>query len=350
MKKVLIISLKHLGDLVTTTCIPPLIRQNWPEAEIHYLANPGAGPLVINNPLVAKVHLADRRGGAAASWKLFRALRREKFSLILDYSEGDRGAFWGLATGARERIGYRSKKNHYFRNWSHTKLIPDRALALDRNISYSHAQALALLGRPADVIPLPQVCFTPAGAEKAQNFLRQNGLKPGQAYYLFHMTTRERIRQWPAEHCLEAVNWVNNNLGPVVLAAWSDPAEMEFVAGLIAAADKPVINAAGVLDLDALTALINGSTLFVGVDSLLGHLAGALGRPTVSVFGPYADVHWAPRGPLVKVAHVDRPCRPCVRRGGVPGEGGCRGGGLSGCLEDLSFQTYVRPLIEQLLA
>jgi heptosyltransferase-3 len=292
------------------------------------------------------VHQADRRGGLAENWRLFRSLRRERFDLVLDYSEGDRGALGGLASGAGERIGYRGKKSHIFRNLSHTRLIPDRTLpeALARNISQSHAQALALLGHPVGEIPLPQVCFSPDGEQKAQNFLRQNALEPGQRYVLFHLTT-QRIRQWPEKHCLEAINWVNENVGQVLLTGGSDPTELEFVNSLIAEADRPVINAAGALDLDSLSALVNGAALFVGVDSLLGHLAGALGRPTVSVFGPYSAAHFAPRGPQVKVARVDCPRYPCVSSGG-PGQGGCRPSGYSGCLEDMSFQTYVRPLIE----
>jgi len=342
MRKVLIISLKHLGDLVTTTCLPPLIKRNWPEAEIHYLVNPAAVPLVVHNPLVNGVHQSDRRDGLIRGWHLLRELRREKFDLVLDYSEGDRGAFWSLITGAGERIGYRSKKSHFFRNLSHTRLLPDRTLVLDRHISACHAEALSLLGRPAEEIPLPEVYFSAEGAAKALAFLNEHGLVPGQPYSLFHLTAREPIKQWPRDHCLEAVNWVAEKVGPVILTAWSAPAELNFVAGLTEAARVPVINSAGALDLDTLMALVHGAALFVGIDSLVGHLAGALGRPTVSLFGPYSDVHWAPRGPRVRVAHVDRPCRPCLR-------GGCRLGGISGCLEDLSFSVYVRPLIEELL-
>lgn len=342
MKKVLIISLKHLGDLVTTTCLPPLIRRSSPEAEIHYLVNPAAVPLVAHNPLVARVHQSDRKGGPAQGLRLFRELRREKFDLVLDYSEGDRGAFWGLAAGAGERVGYRSKPSHFFRNLSHTRLLPDRSLVLDRHISACHAEALTMLGHPPRELPLPAVYFSAAGAEKSAAFLKDNGLG-GRPYALFHFTSREPAKQWPRTHCLKALNWAAKEVGPVILTAWSAPAETEFVAGLVREAEGPVINAAGAFDLDTLMAVVDGAALFVGIDSLVGHLAGALGRPTVSIFGHYSDVHWAPRGPMVRVAHVNRPCRPCLR-------GGCRPGGVSGCLEDLDFHACVRPLIEELLA
>jgi ADP-heptose:LPS heptosyltransferase len=96
VKKILIISLKHLGDVVTTTCVLPLLRENWPDAPIHYLVNPEAAPLVAEHPLVARVFTAGRKDGRAAEFKMARELRRERYDLVLDYSESDRGALWTL--------------------------------------------------------------------------------------------------------------------------------------------------------------------------------------------------------------------------------------------------------------
>jgi ADP-heptose:LPS heptosyltransferase len=104
-----------------------------------------------------------------------------------------------------------------------------------------------------------------------------------------------------------------------------------------------VINAVGQLDLDTLMAVLNGSAIFLGIDSLLGHLSAALGRPTVSIIGPESEIHWAPRGKFSQFVCLDRPCRPCVK-------GGCRPGGSSGCLDDLPFDDLVRPSLLKALA
>ncbi|MDR1921061.1 MAG: glycosyltransferase family 9 protein [Candidatus Adiutrix sp.] len=339
IKKALVISIKHLGDVVTTTCVLPLLRENWPGLEIHYLVNPEAAPLVAAHPLAAKVFTTGRREGAAAAFKLARALRREKYDLALDYSESDRGAFWGLVSGAGLRVGYRSKPAHLFRNLSHTHLLPDRSRAFGRHISACHSQALAALGRPAARAPLPRLYYTEAGRNEARELLGRHQVEG--LYAAAHFTAHDAVRLWPAESCAEAANWLAARVGPVFVVSGRNAGERDFVASILAQSRGRVIDP-GPLSLDTLMALLDGAALFMGLDSVVGHMAGALGRPVVSIFGPASEVHWAPRGPRVRVAHSGRPCRPCVT-------GGCLGHYRSACLRDLSFEDHVRPLAEDLL-
>jgi len=49
----------------------------------------------------------------------------------------------------------------------------------------------------------------------------------------------------------------------------------------------------------------------VGHDSGLTHVAAALGRPTIVLFGPTRVSRWAPRGPHVRVVSTGLPCAPC---------------------------------------
>jgi len=65
------------------------------------------------------------------------------------------------------------------------------------------------------------------------------------------------------------------------------------------------------LSLPQVVALLRCATAYVGNDSGVSHLAGALGTPTVVVFGDTDPRAWAPRGPRVRVLHAPGICATC---------------------------------------
>ena len=76
--------------------------------------------------------------------------------------------------------------------------------------------------------------------------------------------------------------------------------------------DARVLNLVGKLSLRQTAAVIQRSKLFIGTDSGLLHLACALGKPTVSVFGSSNRKKWGPRGPQHVVLSDDLACSPCT--------------------------------------
>ncbi|MBF0505065.1 MAG: glycosyltransferase family 9 protein [Candidatus Omnitrophica bacterium] len=76
-----------------------------------------------------------------------------------------------------------------------------------------------------------------------------------------------------------------------------------------------IINYVGKLDLGRSAAVISSSSLFIGTDSGLLHIAAALGIPTLSIFGPGNAVKWAPKGEKHKVISMGLACSPCTRFG-----------------------------------
>ena len=109
IKNILIIKLKHLGDVLTTTPLIAPLKQAWPGANIDYLVNPGSEDLVRYHPDVGKVFAVPRGGGLKSQARLIGDLRRAGFDLALELSGGDRGAFLARASGARIRVGYAPK-------------------------------------------------------------------------------------------------------------------------------------------------------------------------------------------------------------------------------------------------
>jgi heptosyltransferase-3 len=350
MNKILISSLKHLGDVITTIPILKLTKQYWPKSEIHYLVNQSAFSLVAHNPLVNKVHvIKNNKWWSSDKLKLINRLRFENYDLGLDYSENDLGALLNWGSNIKIRIGYRTtKKRHFLRHCSYHYLLPQRFMVLNRHVSKCHADAFNFLGLYPEEIPLPKLYFPTKAKVEVLDFLKQLNIEPNQRYVVLQLASAETERNWTVKNSLEALNWLSSNIGPCLPIYSNHPVEKKFIAEVMAGVSNfkgRVVDFGGQMPMDNLMALVAGACLFIGVDSLGGHLAGALETPTISLFGPSSDVHWKPRGPKVKVVHSDsclkRPCRP-------PSVGGCLSG-VSKCFVDLRFESQVRKAVESLL-
>jgi ADP-heptose:LPS heptosyltransferase len=152
------------------------------------------------------VHTTGRSDDLSTKWRLLNRLRWEKFDLALDYSEGDRAAFWGLASGIPIRVGYRGKPSYFFRNLSHTHLLPDRAQIFDRHITSCHAEALNLFGVSNPEIPSPMVYFSNEASVRAGAFLAEaygveNGLRPKAPYAVVQLYSHNISRRWNRKGC-----------------------------------------------------------------------------------------------------------------------------------------------------
>jgi ADP-heptose:LPS heptosyltransferase len=68
-------------------------------------------------------------------------------------------------------------------------------------------------------------------------------------------------------------------------------------------------------DLEALQTLLKQARLVVGNDTGPLHLAGYLGLPVISLFGPSSPAQWAPLG--ARVITLSKTCSPCSQTGKI---------------------------------
>ncbi|HXI10636.1 MAG TPA: glycosyltransferase family 9 protein, partial [Thermodesulfobacteriota bacterium] len=115
-KKILVIKLRHIGDVLLTVPTIRALKESFPGSEVSVLVNSGTEEMLEGNPLVKEVIRYDRsvKGlpaarRVAAEARLVKRLRSEKFDMTVDLTGGDRPALLGFLSGARYRLGYRPK-------------------------------------------------------------------------------------------------------------------------------------------------------------------------------------------------------------------------------------------------
>jgi ADP-heptose:LPS heptosyltransferase len=142
--------------------------------------------------------------------------------------------------------------------------------------------------------PIPPACVYPQPDAVAaiERKLAEHGIPAGKPYAVLRPGASAADKRWPVEHFASLARWLREEKGFAVVANLG-PGDGD-VAEETRRALAPEAVLFDSLDLRELTALLARAELFVGNDSGPTHIAAALGRPTVVIFGASNPVHWAP--------------------------------------------------------
>lgn len=160
----------------------------------------------------------------------------------------------------------------------------------------------------------------------------------GNHYVVIHPTSRWRFKCWPVDQMRKLTEELIGRGKRVVFTSGPDLVEREMVGQIVEGLD--VVNLSGQISLKELAAVIEGSELLVCVDSVPFHMASALKKRVVAVFGPTSEVTWgAWRNPEARVVVQNFSCRPCY-------QDGCGGSKVSDCLATLPVGMVLRAIDE----
>src|SRR6266511_1978191 len=121
--KILLIRLRLIGDVVLTTPAVRAIRQAFPDAQLTYVVERYAAPVVQHNPHLDRVLLIPPATGwprLVQDFTLAQQIRHERFDMVVDFHGGPRASWLAWASGAPVRIGYAVKG----RSWMYTTVVP----------------------------------------------------------------------------------------------------------------------------------------------------------------------------------------------------------------------------------
>lgn len=341
--KILLVRLRLIGDVVFTTPVIGALRRQYPDAQITYLVESAAAPVVATNPDVSRLLVIEHRRGIGRvvdDLRLARQLRRERFDLVLDLHGGPRSAWLSWASRAPRRIGY----DITGRSWMYTRTI-HRPRGLHPRHSVENQWDLlravdttlpASPDRDRDRVTMPTDA---AAAERILTSLRAKGIPvgtPAAQLIVLHVSAGNPFRRWPeSSFATVAAGLVRQSSGPatrwVLLTA--GPSDRHAVARVLAQARReagaaaPRLVDAGDVTLPELRAVLDSAALYIGGDSGPMHIASTSDVPIVGLYGPTLMERSAPwRSEAVPALAVDAgalSCRPCDQRVCAPGDFRC---------------------------
>jgi ADP-heptose:LPS heptosyltransferase len=304
LRRILILRPGGMGDMILLLPILHRLRQALPEAHL---------TLVCERRNLEVLHLANWDSSIIAydakPFQLIRLLAGQPFDVVLDTEQFHHfSAILSLLSRAPVRIGF---KINPARNQLYTHLInytPD---------AYEGAQFARLLEplRLPDAPPLPALegCLaqTPLPPVKSTARIPDSSRTPSIVLAPGGSTP---YKQWGVGRFAELIRQIQSirpELRIVLLGGPGDRRECEEILRDCGMSPASLVSLAGGLSLAETAAVIRAAGLFIGGDSGLGHLAVALGTPTVLLFGPSDHQKWGHAG--VRHAVIRRPvaCAPC---------------------------------------
>ena len=312
--RILIIRLRSIGDIVLLTPALRLLKSWRPDLVVSVLVEARFRELLEENPDVdeilfpgeGRIKIASRLGAALA-------LRRKKFAVCVNLHGGPTSRFLAKACGARSSVGFA----HFRSPQQYQILVPDARLILDQpSLHTAEHQACAFfyLGLPRQEIPRARIFVR--GEHKAWwDDRRANlGLARGQEYAMVHPTALYATKQWAAEKFAQLAVALEQEMGlkPVFSCGPGEGAVLDAVQN----ASSSVICRLENSGLGQLAAAFSGARLFIGNDSGPAHLAAALARPVVVIFGSSSSAIWGPwprqpSNPPAQVVQNFYECNPC---------------------------------------
>jgi len=332
--RILLVRLRPIGDVVFTTPLIGALRRHLPHAQVTYVVEPDAAPVVERNPHIDDLVVPPRRRGLsriAVDLAVAGQLARRRFDVAIDLHGGPRSAWLTWASRAPRRIGYAIAG----RAWMYTDAIPRARQLTPRHSVLNQWDLLAPLGVPPldparDPLQMPD---DREAASRVDQQLDRWGVETHHRLVVVHVSASTRFKRWPEESFVALVVALvrHDETRRIFLTAGpSDAGAARRIAHTARQQLGP--HAGAVLEtrafhLSELRALIARAAAYIGGDSGPLHIAATTQVPIVELLGPtlaersrpWRDPSWFSE--IVEPGSL--PCRPCHQRTCLPGDFRC---------------------------
>lgn len=337
-RSILLVNSAHLGDLVISTSLLPVLKHAFPQVKIGFLIGSWCKAVVENHPLVNRVHYLDH-------WHLNRD-RKPLGKKILSY------------TSQRQKVIPEIREQGYdvaiCLRFLFFKFVPPIWEAgIPYRLGYDFGGFAPLLthvlplrmefGCKHEVMYQAELLSFLDVPEKSYAYLWPNlppGTEQGKAevellldgcrnYRVLHIGSGLKLREWPRNRWQTLARRLVEENHVLVFTGVGEYERRAI--GEISNSLPNCLDACDRLSWEGLVELVRGAELVYCVETSVGHVASAVHTPSVAISGGFADpLQWKPYGDQCVLATVDLPCVPCFRRYGC---------NSMACVRDLSVEA-----------
>lgn len=319
LRRLLVVRLDNLGDLVMLGPALRALRQRFPAAHLTLMASPGGSPASALLPGLDEV-MVERVVWQDASSRLGLDPARElafvgriaekRFDAVMIFTSFSQSPWPPAYACYLANVPRRAGQAGDFGGSLLTDVVAPlgrEAHQVDRNLHLLEALGLPIAGRHLEV------AVPPGGDARAALLLARLGLAADEPFVALAPGASCTARRYPpARFAVVAASLADAGL-PVVILGGGD--EVEWCAPMAAAGrGRPVRSLVGQTGVAELAGVLARAAVVVTNDSGPMHLADALGRPMVVLFsGTDLESQWRPRQAPARLLRRPTPCSPCYR-------------------------------------
>jgi lipopolysaccharide heptosyltransferase II len=312
-KKICVIHLNQIGDLLFSLPFLKALKESTPSTVLHSVIRPHLKDLLVHSPFVDQLLIREK--GVKNMFILLGQLRKNSYDLLITLSRSEECFFLTNFSGARVKAGFMHFPWDFGLDLKEKMEGPPSAsnnfrLLRRLNVEADKNDYVGLIHIPFDKNSRGSECDT---------FSKSSGkyvvISPG-------TSARRRIKTWEEEKFGNLILQLNerHGLNPVLVGGEDTREVSEKIIAIVRAKDKGkrmnhIQNLVGKTNLKDLCHLLKEASLFVGVDSGVMHLASAFDIPVVGIFGPTDPSYVGPQNRRSRVVREEMECSPCYLKG-----------------------------------
>ena len=319
-RRVLVIRLDLIGDLVLSMTVVRALKRTYPGAEIDLLALPSSAKIVLNDLDLCEIITYDpnvwRRPKALFSmrnWRntrtLVRRLRSQRYDIAVSVF-GNWAAIIAVLGGAKRRVGFGRESYPGFmtdsvagRHWK----TGDHLHEVDYCLQLARAAGVTIT--PADRIP--RLYVSQQAQQELEPLLSREGFQEDRPLIACHVSSNNgQSKRWPIPYWATLIDRLIREQGAQVVLTGA-PDDLPLIERVTSRMQERAINLAGKTSLAELAALLQRADLLITGDSGPMHIAGAVGTPLIAIHGPTDPAHSGPVALDATILKSDIWCSPC---------------------------------------
>ncbi len=328
MKRILVVKLSSIGDVIHALPVSHAVKETFPEAELTWVVEPPAYDLLTMNPCIDRIITFYKKDfksfrGFMENFRPFRrTLREQKYDAVLDLQGLFKSAAIAHIARSPRKLGVCR-----MREMSGRVSKPVIGPHAGGHIVERYLDVARAIGCRVDQVVFP-IEIPQNDANSARILMEDEGLKVDNPYIVFVIGANWPNKRWPSEYFAELSEWLYEmQVIPVLVG--SGMLDQQKAREIEALTEIPPVNLVDKTNLRQLAYIMKNARLVIGGDTGPVHLAAGMGIRTVMLMGPTDAKRNGPYGQPENAIEVDRPCRYCWKRSCMKG---------ADCLERIQVQ------------
>jgi 3-deoxy-D-manno-octulosonic-acid transferase/heptosyltransferase-1 len=314
---ILIVKLSAIGDVIHTLPSLAALRKAYPDANISWVVEETAAPIVKGNPYIDTLIISRRKtwsenlkkrkhmGETLKEIKMFiKKLRQRPYDIVIDFNGLLKSAILVFISGSQRKIGYNSfqELSGLFYN---EKIYENMNIhAVDRYLDFVRYLGIAC-DNPEFYLPV-----SPADVEAVDTLLSNSDISRDKKFIAISpMSFAGETRLWYEDRFAALADRIISELKTEVVFTGNGSGGM--IDRIQSMMTNKALNLEGKTSLLELAHLYKRAELLITPDSGPMHIAAAVGTPVIALFGPSAYWRTGPYGQGHTIIRTNLPCSPC---------------------------------------